>query len=161
MNYSIRHKNNSYSLLGKRNDGINDELEEIGNDDINDELEGMRNDDINDELEEIRKDYLFNSKALKFQNYTKHHILSGMNRSNQAIIQNSNKGAFTMEIVGIALFVVNIILIIILFYYYYFRILAEKENEILEIVDILFLLPQSLARIPQIRDFIEFGNIND
>ncbi|OUM61058.1 hypothetical protein PIROE2DRAFT_13054 [Piromyces sp. E2] len=137
MNYSIRHRDNIYSLKGKRND------------------------DFNDELEKIREDYFFNSRVLKFQNYTKHHILSGMNRSNEAIIQDLSKGVFTMKIIGIILFAVNIILIIILFYYYYFRILSEKEKEILEIVDILFLLPAPLARIPQIRDFIEFGNIND
>ena len=45
--------------------------------------------------------------------------------------------------------------------YYLGQELSEYKFDI-EIVDILFLLPVSLSnRIPQIRDFMEFGNIND
>ena len=138
MSYSVHHKNNSYSLTGKRNENYNGEFEKI------------------------RYQYLLNSKTLKFQNYTKHHILDGLERTNDAIIQSLADSVDSMKLLDIGLYLLNILLIFCLFYYYKFKIIAEKRNEILEIVDLLFLLPASITnKIPQIRDFIEFGNINE
>jgi len=138
MSYSLRHINNPYSLTGKGDENLNNEFNEIKN------------------------QYLFNSRILKFQNYTKHHILEGLERSNDAIIQSSTNKVKNMKLLDIGLYIINILLILSLFCYYKFKIVAEKENEIREIVDLLFLLPASITnKIPQIRDFIEFGNIND